>query len=78
MLIVNLRTHILLENRNGVFLLHYGHRIFRNTIDIFMAIVLKGKYLEMDTGGGVYGDGREESRADTSMGIICKVFGSDA
>lgn len=50
-------TLLLLENRNSVFLLHYGHLIFRNTIDIFMAIVLKGRYIEMDTGGSVYGDG---------------------
>ena len=50
-------TLILVENRSSVFLLHYGHLIFRNTIDIFMAIVLKGKYIEMDTFGSIFGDG---------------------
>lgn len=52
-------TLILLENRNCIFPLHYGHLVFRNTIDIFIAIMLKGKYIEMNTGGSVWGDGRE-------------------
>lgn len=70
-------TLTLLENRNGVFPLHCGQLIFRNAIDIFMAIVLKGRYIEMGTGGSVYGDGREQSSTDTSKVIIFKIFGSN-
>lgn len=71
-------TLTLLENRNGVFPLHYGQLIFKNAIDTFMAIVLKGRYIEIGMGGSVYGDGREQSSTDTPMVIIFKILGSDA
>lgn len=52
-------TLILLENRNCIFPLHYGHLVFGSTIDIFTAVMLQGKYIEMNTGESLLGDGQE-------------------
>lgn len=34
--------------------LHYGHLVLRNRVDIFMAIVVTGKYADKGRGGSVH------------------------
>lgn len=72
-------TLILLENRNCIFPLHYGYLVFRSTIDIIIAIMLKGKYIEMNTWVRVFWEMvKNEIKVDTSMDIIFKVLRSVA
>lgn len=36
------------------FFFYYGYFVFRNRVDIFMVIVVKGKYVDKGRGGSVY------------------------